>query len=514
MAALGPVFDDLDPAGVADFRAVFLADFERVMPRVYEAGERDPDFAEIVRTAFPAAARAAITADWLQVVRRGFEGDWGSYESAMCARSHYYARAGIPLAGALGFLRSMQHEFTPVVVDAFGGDAARINRALAPLRRFFDWCTQVMANAYVGAREDTFRAAEIYSEAVLSVAQDGVFSVDTEGRITALNPAFEQIFDCRREDALGRTVASFLAPEERQGHTDRVRRAVQEGRLPATRLELIALRGGTVRFPAEFSIVMIQLRGKMEFSAFVRDLTSAHVARDDLQEQRDKLAGSEERLRALAGRLHAIREEEGRRIGREIHDVLGQSLTALKLDAAWLLRNPDAAVPDRRARIEAMLRLLDAGVEEVQRISTELRPSVLEDLGLRAALQSQAREFRTRTGIEVELSIPEERVELPLPHSTALYRIFQETLTNVARHSDASRVVVEVVFKDGQTLLEVRDDGRGITLDEASRRTSLGVLGMRERALAAGGSFAIEGTQGQGTRVRVRIPLVAGAPRA
>lgn len=219
-----------------------------------------------------------------------------------------------------------------------------------------------------------------------------------------------------------------------------------------------------------------------------------------------RLEGERE-LKALSERLLLVQEEERTRIARELHDDLGQALTALKMDVGGLLSMtpPSAADEPLRNRIMATL---DETVTAVQRISSELRPSVLDDLGLPTAIEAEALRFERRTGIECELSLPK-HAELSVdgPAASAIYRIVQEALTNVARHANASRVEVRLRERPEELLLEIRDDGRGITDAEVSDPRSLGLIGIRERAVMAGGTVHFEGVAGRGTIVSVRIPL-------
>jgi signal transduction histidine kinase len=215
----------------------------------------------------------------------------------------------------------------------------------------------------------------------------------------------------------------------------------------------------------------------------------------------------ERELKALSERLLLVQEEERTRIARELHDDLGQALTALKMDVGGFLSmtQPSAADEPLRNRIMATL---DETVTAVQRLSSELRPGVLDDLGLPDAIEAEALRFERRTGIECELSLPKHaELRVSSPAATAIYRIVQEALTNVARHANASRVEVRLRERPEELLLEIRDDGRGITDEEASNPRSLGLIGIRERADIVGGTVHFEGVTGRGTIVSVRIPM-------
>ena len=225
----------------------------------------------------------------------------------------------------------------------------------------------------------------------------------------------------------------------------------------------------------------------------------------------------DDQLRALSAHIEAVREEERTAIAREIHDELGQALTALKMDVVWLSRRAGTEAAPLPAvvteKLEAMSHMTDDIINQVRRISSELRPGVLDDLGLVAAIEWQAQDFEQRTGTicVMSSSVPEStRFERNL--ATGIFRIFQEALTNVVRHADANRVDVGLSLSGGRLRLEVKDDGKGIEPSAITRTSSLGLLGMRERALRLGGSAEVSGSTGRGTLVVVEVPL-AGASK-
>ncbi len=246
--------------------------------------------------------------------------------------------------------------------------------------------------------------------------------------------------------------------------------------------------------------------GPRELVALAHSFNEMVAARARSEE---RMHDDENKLKALSDRLLEVQEEERSRIARELHDDLGQSLTALKMDVVGLLEQ-SAPVNGQSAIARRILRTLDATVTSVQRISSELRPSMLDDLGLGVALEYEARMFEERTGVECELSLPPD-VEVEPNVATAIFRIVQEALTNVARHSNAARVEIRLRERANELLLEIRDDGRGVTAAEASHPSSLGLIGMRERADLIGGTVLFEGVPGRGTIVSVRIPRRAAA---
>ena len=232
----------------------------------------------------------------------------------------------------------------------------------------------------------------------------------------------------------------------------------------------------------------------------------------ELQQSEEQINKSREQLRALAARLQAAREEERIRISREIHDDLGELLTGLKMGLAWIrdrLEEPPSAESrgPLREKIAAMGLLADSTTHRVRKLCTELRPSILDDLGLVAAIEWQAREFQKRTNIRCEAILEEKQIVATSDQATALFRILQEILTNVARHSQASKVRLSLKAEDRNLMMEVKDNGRGIQTGELSGTGSLGLLGMQERAAVLGGMVEIHGQKGRGTTVAVTIPV-------
>ncbi|MEA2327717.1 MAG: hypothetical protein QOE68_2676 [Thermoanaerobaculia bacterium] len=229
----------------------------------------------------------------------------------------------------------------------------------------------------------------------------------------------------------------------------------------------------------------------------------------EVKQAEEKLKSTSKQLRALFGRLQSAREEEGIRIARQVHDELGSALTSLRwdLEAIGKMHSESAGQPELKTKIATMLSLTDKTIDVVRRISAELRPSVLDILGLTAALQWQARQFEDRTGIVVHYDSTSADVHLNQEQSTAAFRIFQEALTNILRHAEASRVEVTMAEQAGAFVLTISDDGRGIRDEEKASQSSIGLLGMRERAHLLGGDIDIKGVAGEGTTVRLRLPI-------
>jgi signal transduction histidine kinase len=230
-----------------------------------------------------------------------------------------------------------------------------------------------------------------------------------------------------------------------------------------------------------------------------------------------QLKATSEQLRALSASLSSAREEEGTRIAREIHDELGSALTSLKWDLESIdkLCSEAAGQTDFstvRKKIEAMIELIDATIKAVKRISSELRPSLLDDLGLAAAIEWQCKQFVAHTEIVCQVESVAGHIELSREQATAIFRIFQEAMTNILRHAQASSVEITMEEDDDEFVLRIRDNGRGITEEEVTGSRTLGLIGMRERVHLVGGKIEFTRAPVKGTVVTVRVPIRNGHP--
>ena len=237
---------------------------------------------------------------------------------------------------------------------------------------------------------------------------------------------------------------------------------------------------------------------------------------DMLRATHDRTAGEKAlrertaQLHALTARLNAVREEEALRIARELHDELGQAMTGMTMELAAVQRQLEPGVsfsmPEVQEKLAGVRRLLDTTIATTRKICTELRPALLDQMGLLPALEAQAEEFEARTGIFCNVMLPAEEIDLAPDAALAVFRIFQEILTNIARHSGATEVMVQLAMIGGEVRLEVVDNGRGVTKEEIAHASGLGLIGMRERAIAAGGQVLVESAAGGGTRVMLSLP--------
>jgi PAS domain S-box-containing protein len=359
--------------------------------------------------------------------------------------------------------------------------------------------------------ERGLQESQVRFESVINSAMDAIIGIDEAQRVVLFNAAAERMFGCAATKALGQTLDQFIPARLRSAHRAHVRAFGTTGvtsRAMGRLGDLTALRSDGREFPIEASISQTEIAGAKLFTVILRDITERKQAEE-------ALSRSEGQLRALAARLQRAREEEAIRIARELHDQLGRCLTAIKMDITFLEQmasgQPTAEIfRSISEKTQLMLEVIDETVRVVRKISTELRPGILDDFGLAAAIEWQAKDFQRRSGISCVVNVPEADPKLSREQATAFFRIFQEIITNVARHSKAGKVWVHLEVQDGMVALEVEDNGVGISLEALSRPQALGLLGMREHAAAFGGYVEIAGIPGRGTTVVVRMPI--GAP--
>src|SRR5688572_5707628 len=339
--------------------------------------------------------------------------------------------------------------------------------------------------------------------AIVDSAMDAVITVDEEQNIVLFNRAAEQVFSVRREQMLGTPLDGVLPARFRAAHHAHIEAFGRTGvtsRRMGDVTTLWALRPASgEEFPIEASISQTAEGGKRYFTVILRDITLRKQAEDALKE-------SQRELRELSARVLEAREEEKAHIARELHDELGQLLTALKMDLRWLReRLPDAELG---AKADDMSELLDKTVASTRRISADLRPLMLDDLGLADAANWLVEDFAKRSGVRCEIRIPGEAdfESLSKGVSTAVYRALQESLTNIGRHAGARSAWVMLAMEGGELVVEVEDDGRGIAPEDLAKVRSLGLKGMRERVAYLGGSLEIGRAPRGGTRLRLRVP--------
>jgi len=389
--------------------------------------------------------------------------------------------------------------------------------------------------------EDALRESEQRFRLLIQGIQEyAIFQLDPQGRVVSWNAGAERLKGYRAEEIIGKHFSVFYPREDliRGTPEQNLEEAAQRGQSVHEGWRL--RKDGSLFWGNVVITALRDLKGNLlGFAKLTRDVTERREREETLTkakellelrvEQRaavltrvneelrveiaereraeEQFKASLDQLRALAARLQSVREEERTSIAREIHDELGQACTAIKMDLALIGRKTTKRQTHLRAKVDSASRLVDDMIVTLRRIASELRPRTLDDLGLTAALESQAQEFEARTGIHCRVALPEEPLTLDDERSTAIFRIFQESLTNVARHAHATRVEARLERKADQLIFQVRDNGRGFDPAEAKARKSLGLVGMQERALMLNGELQVEGVPGAGTTMILRIPL-------
>jgi signal transduction histidine kinase len=301
----------------------------------------------------------------------------------------------------------------------------------------------------------------------------------------------------------------LLMPERLRGlhrlHVDLFARSHAASRPMGRGLNIIGLRADGREFPIESTVSQTLIGGQPQLTAVLRDVSERHRAENDMREVNRQ-------LRELSASLQDVREQERTRIARELHDDLGQQLTGLKLELTWLAGRLKDARPPGADKVDEMRQMLDAAISSVRRISTELRPPILDDLGFGEAVAWQAGEFGKRSGLQITLDLAAADQVADDALATALFRIVQESLTNIARHANATRVQISLFELDDSLVLTVRDDGRGMADGHRTGR-GIGLISMRERATALGGHLQVVSNPGLGTTVEVTVPRASAAAR-
>ena len=385
--------------------------------------------------------------------------------------------------------------------------------------------------------EETLQESEAKYAAVVQQARDGIVIVQ-DGVFKFVNQGWDQICGYTSEELIGTSFLETLLPESRELVAQRFEQRIKGEDAPSTYEVQIHNKSGIVKI-LEVSAGLIQYQGEPADMAVLRDITERKQTEEALRKAYEEMESkvqertvdlknankelqreiakrkkvekglneSREQLRELSRYLQSLAERERTAVSREIHDGMGQALTALKMDISWLNSKLTSKQKPLVDKAESMSRLIDNTIHEVQRFASQLRPKMLDDLGIVAAIEWQTQDFQSRTGIMCELSPkPGKNFTLNSDLSTMIFRISQETLTNITRHAEATRVSISLRDKAGKLIMEITDNGKGITHEQISSSASLGLIGMRERVTAFGGKLKIKGMRGGGTKLTVTIP--------
>ncbi len=408
----------------------------------------------------------------------------------------FYLLAGGGLISALMFL-----------VGWFSASAQRRTRELA----------EEMTQAH------KFSNAKLHG--IIQTARDAIITIDESQSIVLFNAAAERIFGLTSDQVVGTPLDRLLPARYRNRHRAHVRHFGSTGetmRAMGADLPLSGLRANGEEFPLDASISQLTEGEHALYTVILRDITRRKQAEDALKQAQDRLAESSrlsreilssanERLRQLSNHIEVARESERTRIAREVHDDLAATLTGIKMDLSVAKTMTTQDPVNAEKRLDASLKLIDGAVQTTRRIINDLRPSILDNLGVWAAIDWQARETAKRAGLQCEVEMGEdvESTNLSSANATALFRVVQESLNNVWRHAGASRVSVRASRDNGVIQVQITDDGRGF--DEAQLQTAghWGVMGMYERVRSHGGKLEFTTAPGHGTQVRVSLPIGA-----
>ena len=344
-------------------------------------------------------------------------------------------------------------------------------------------------------------ANDRYQHTVDSV-MDAIVAADEHMHILLFNPAAELMFGRTAEDTLGLSLDILMPKRLRGVHVQHLANFTGPGHeLPRTvvpQRDIVGLRADGSEFPIESTFSKAVVDGHLQMTAVLRDATEKRKAEMELREANSQ-------LRELSHSLTLVREQERTRISRELHDDLGQQLTGLKLSLSWLGSRIKEGRETAAQNVDDMRHQLDAAIASVRRIAAELRPPVLDDLDFSEALAWQTREFTRHSALEVSLNLLDGALVKDNEVATALFRIVQEALTNVVRHAQATQLQIGLTQRDGQLVLTIHDNGIGF--DGLVRKGGVGLVGMRERCSAIGGTFGIESSPGTGTTISVSVAI-------
>ena len=358
---------------------------------------------------------------------------------------------------------------------------------------------------------ESARAACERFELVARASNDAIWDWNLLTNEIWWSEGFTDLFGYSTEE-LEPTIDSWtnrLHPDDRERAVRDLHRAIDSGATTWSDEYRFRRKNGSFAYVFDHGFVIHNEDGKpVRMVGGMMDVTARKEAEEKAELYRRQ-------MRALSARIESLREQERTHISREIHDELGQMLTGLKMDLRWIekrfgeIKTPDPALNPMLDKVVGASELADQAIERVQNIAAELRPVVLDSLGLSAAISYEARRFQERSGVRCEVRLPEEPPDLKSEVETVIFRIFQEALTNVARHAKAALVEISLFLEDSEVVLHIRDDGQGISDQALANPRSLGLVGMKERASILDGKIAFERLPAGGTAVTLRIPEAA-----
>jgi PAS domain S-box-containing protein len=342
---------------------------------------------------------------------------------------------------------------------------------------------------------------ENYLRIILDTEPECVKVLNNKGELLSMNPAGLAMIEADNEQqVVGHRMTELVNEKYRMGF-NRLSKEVFNGNSGTFEFEVTGLKGGH-RWLETHAVPLKDAAGKIiSLLGVTRDITESKKAEEEIIK-------STEQLRQLTAHLQTIREEERKRIGREIHDELGQQLTAIKMDVAWIDKKTSEDETAVKGKLKNIITLLDGSNVSVRKILNELRPAALDDHGLREALEWQSRQFTESTGIPVRFTATVSDVKLREDISTCLFRVYQESLTNIMRYARAGSVTSSLHLQSENIMLTIEDDGTGFDIASLQNKKTFGILGMKERVLSMKGTFELKSSKGKGTKIVVSLPYM------
>lgn len=386
----------------------------------------------------------------------------------------------------------------------------------APVKNFFDDSEIALLEEATGdvafalevfEKEEMRRKAEqgiVESErryhTLAEVSPVGIFHTDAAGSTTYVNPRWCQISGITYEKAMGNGWFEAVHPDDRDMLRRNWEEATRHQQVSVSEYRFVRPNGSTAWVIGQAIPERDADGAIVGYVGTTTDITDRKLAEKEMEE-------SSQKLRQLTTHLLNIREEERKRIGREIHDELGQQLTAIKMDISWIAKKTDPSQEAFKTKLQNVIALLDGGNQSIRRILNELRPVILDDYGLLEALRWQAQQFTANTHIPVAMTASESDMKIPEEISTCIFRIFQEALTNITRYAKATQVKVSLDIDSDSVLLNIEDNGLGFDTELTKTKKSFGILGMKERVASLNGRFDLSSVPGNGTRISIHIPI-------
>jgi PAS domain S-box-containing protein len=347
--------------------------------------------------------------------------------------------------------------------------------------------------------ELALKESENHLRTILLTEPECIKLLSKNGELEDMNPAGLAMIEADDIDQVkGKSILDIINKPYRKAFQN-LNENVFKGKSGSLEFEITGLKG-TSRWLSTNAVPMKDAEGNiMSLLGVTRDVTDRKKAEEEIKK-------TTEELRRLTAHLQKIREEERKRIGREIHDELGQQLTAIKMDVAWIDKKTPPETTVLKGKLKNIITLLDGSNKSIKRILSELRPGILDDYGLLEAIEWINKQFTSNTGIPVEFNTAETDIKLPDDFSTCIFRIYQEAFTNITRYARAKKVVTSLHIHDNKIEVRIKDDGIGFDPSLIQHRKSFGILGMKERILSLEGNFELESSPGTGTKIIIRLP--------